>query len=431
MADSQQRFSAQELVDNEYYEFVFPEPVTVTANQPLTVKIYSDDVDENNMVALWCTQTIPARVPLFPAINLPKVDNPQVTIVLPVFNQAEHSLNCLLSIAACDPEITKQVIIINNGSADVTADLLASLPDGVDIIQNPDNYGFLVACRQAGGLVQGEYMLLLHQHTQLLSGCLQHLIEMASSDAMVGAVGSKILYPDGHLFSAGGIVFNNGSYCHYGHMQDPTLPTFSQSRETDYCPDVSLLIKTGLWHHLGGFDERYVPMGYQDVDLCFGLRQAGYAVMYCPQSQVVYDAESDVTISPEQAQMSRAHFVAKWDTMLDEQQVSAETPIDEAAERLNQRAYEQRREQEISRYAEVENVHDLPDIFHYWSNKYLLPMQQTLGFNNANAFFCQYMQQVCEQFPDQICRFVSIGAGNCDLEVTVVEMLRQEGVNNF
>lgn len=425
LAETIHRFSAQDLIDNEYHEILFEQPVAVIPNQALTVNIYSDDADEKNYVALWCSQIAPPRVPLFPHINLPAVENPDITIVLPICNQVEHTLNCLLSIVACDPEVKKQLILINNASTDATADLLASLPDSVVIIQNPHDLGFLIACRQAGGSVQAKYLLLLHQQTQLVSGYFKHLLAQIEADPMIGAVGGQILYPDGHLFSAGGIVFNNGDYCHYGQMQDPTTAQFNQSREMDYCSDIGLLVKTDLWHQLGGFDERYAPVGYQDIDLCFGLRQAGYSITYCPQAKLIYYPPQNTN-----EHISQAHFVAKWESVLS-QQPTADIPVERALERLEHHAYEQRREREISRYAAVENVHDLPDIFHYWSNKYLLPMGQTLGFNSVNAFFCEYMQRVCAQFPDQTCRFVSIGAGNCDLEVAIIELLRSKGADNF
>lgn len=93
--------------------------------------------------------------------------------------------------------------------------------------------------------------------------------------------------------------------------------------------------------------------------------------------------------------------------------------------------YSLRVEKEIENYKSVENVHDLPAIFHYWSNKYLLPRFRQFGFDSLEEFFCVYLTRICNNSKDTICRFISIGAGNCDLEAEIVETLHGSGINNF
>lgn len=92
--------------------------------------------------------------------------------------------------------------------------------------------------------------------------------------------------------------------------------------------------------------------------------------------------------------------------------------------------YEAMLAREVSNYRTVENVHDLPDIFHYWSNKYLVPKYREFGFSSPNSFYLQYMTRVCRQMAGPA-RFVSCGAGNCDTEVGLVEALAQSGISNF
>lgn len=86
---------------------------------------------------------------------------------------------------------------------------------------------------------------------------------------------------------------------------------------------------------------------------------------------------------------------------------------------------------ELYHFKSLTKVHDLPDIFHYWSNKYLLPKFQEFGFNNAQEFYFTYMSSVCVKHKDSRLRFISIGSGNCDLEAELVEMLLTKGVSNF
>ncbi|WP_223786961.1 class I SAM-dependent methyltransferase [Marinicella meishanensis] len=93
--------------------------------------------------------------------------------------------------------------------------------------------------------------------------------------------------------------------------------------------------------------------------------------------------------------------------------------------------YEEKIANEIEFYAECENVHDLPDIFHYWSNKYLLPMQQRFGFNSPDDFFRTQVQSHCAANNNATHHIVSIGSGNGELEVSVAEYLLDNDINNF
>src|SRR5437867_9875356 len=93
--------------------------------------------------------------------------------------------------------------------------------------------------------------------------------------------------------------------------------------------------------------------------------------------------------------------------------------------------YQERIAKEVEFFKSYENVHDLPAIFHYWSNKYLVPKYRQFGFGNPKEFFSSYMQRACKDFHAETCRFVSVGSGNCDVEVELVEGLLECGVNNF
>ena len=91
----------------------------------------------------------------------------------------------------------------------------------------------------------------------------------------VGAVAAKLVYPDGTLQEAGGIVWRDGSAWNFGRGEDPSLPEFNYVREVDYGSAAALLVRSEVWRAVGGFDERYAPAYYEDTDLCFAARALG------------------------------------------------------------------------------------------------------------------------------------------------------------
>ncbi len=94
-------------------------------------------------------------------------------------------------------------------------------------------------------------------------------------------------------------------------------------------------------------------------------------------------------------------------------------------------SYSRRSEREIEHFKDVEVVHDLPEIFHYWSNKYVRPILEQFGFSNPNEFFLLYLKKVCRAHPRRRCRLVSLGAGNAETELLLVRDLISSGVDNF
>lgn len=93
--------------------------------------------------------------------------------------------------------------------------------------------------------------------------------------------------------------------------------------------------------------------------------------------------------------------------------------------------YRSRVAAEESRYRECTDVHDLPPIFHYWSNRYLRPKLETFGFSDPDAFFAQYVIQCYRAAPERRRRFISIGSGNCDTEVRLARALVGAGCTDY
>jgi GT2 family glycosyltransferase len=214
-------------------------------------------------------------------------EHPDVSIIIPGYGKADVTLRCLKSLLTSNIACSYEVIVVEDASADPSAELLRQV-SGVRLIWNPQNLGFLRTCNHAAQQAHGEYIYLLNNDTILLSGSLDTLLETARSRPDAGIVGSKLIYPDGRLQEAGGVVWSNGDAANYGRGWDPTDPRFSYAREVDYISGASILIHRERWNEMGGFDERYVPAYYEDTDLAIRFTKAGRPNLLEPKSVVVH-----------------------------------------------------------------------------------------------------------------------------------------------
>jgi GT2 family glycosyltransferase len=233
------------------------------------------------------TNGIHSAVSHWDRICLPSCDAPKVSIIIPAHNQWAHTHACLQSIVRGEPTLAFEVILADDASTDDTRHA-ARWVEGLVINRNVENLGFLRNCNAASHKARGEYVLFLNNDTEIQPGAITSLLQTFGVHPDAGLVGSKLLYPDGRLQEAGGIVWDDGSAWNYGRGQDPSLPEFNYLRETDYCSGASIMVPRALFMKLGGFDDRYSPAYYEDTDLAFAVREAGRTVYYQPLSVVVH-----------------------------------------------------------------------------------------------------------------------------------------------
>lgn len=240
-------------------------------------------------------QTLPPSVQVdtpqpstsYPPLAIATSETPLVSVIVPVYNQLHHTWNCLKALADTAGDAPFEVIVVDDGSSDETATVVPQVA-GVRFHKNPENLGFIGACNAGAELARGQYLFFLNNDTAVQPGWLKPLLATYTQFEHVGLVGSKLIYPDGRLQEAGGIVFNDGSGWNYGRFDHPDDPRYDYPREADYCSGAAILIEKALFERFGGFDALYKPAYYEDTDLGFKVREAGLRVIYQPASRVVH-----------------------------------------------------------------------------------------------------------------------------------------------
>jgi GT2 family glycosyltransferase len=265
---------------------------------------------------------------------------PEVSIIIPVYGNCNYTLKCLASIAANAPASPYEIIVVDDCSPDNTIEVLHKV-SGIRLISNHENQGFIRSCNGGAKEARGEYLCFLNNDTVVLPEWLDALLTTFREFPGTGLAGSKLLYPDGTLQEAGGIIWKDGSAWNYGRNQDPDIPVYCYAREADYCSGASIMVPKKLFQDLGGFDEHYLPAYCEDSDLALKIRSEGYRVIFQPLSTVVHfegitsGTDTNKGIKAYQVENMQKQY-QRWQGLLKEYQPNG-IDIDQAKDRAAKR----------------------------------------------------------------------------------------------
>ncbi|MFC6839336.1 glycosyltransferase [Xanthomonas theicola] len=258
----------------------------------------------------------------FAAFAVPASDAPLASIVIPVYDHVAHTLACLRALAAHPPAAACEVLVIDDGSSDETVQWLPQI-QGLHYHVRAQNGGFIASCNDGAARAR-RYLVFLNNDTVPQPGWLDALLDTFAQVPQTGLVTAQLLYPDGRLQEAGGVVFADGSAWSYGRFESPEDPRYAYLRDIDYGAGAALAIERARFLALGGFDTRYTPAYYEDTDLAFAVRGAGLRTLLQPASRVVHDegasngTDTGSGIKAYQVR-NRGVFAAKWASVLAQQ----------------------------------------------------------------------------------------------------------------
>jgi GT2 family glycosyltransferase len=212
---------------------------------------------------------------------------PRVSIVVPAHNKFWVTYNCLAGLILAPNEVSAEIILVDDGSSDQTVEI-ENYVKGVTVVRHETAQGFVRSSNRGAEFARGEFIVMLNNDTEPAAGWLDELLYVFERFSDVGMVGAKLVYPDGKLQEAGGLIFQNLDVWNYGRNGNPHDPRFNYIRQVDYCSGACLMLRREVWEQLKGFDEFYAPAYYEDTDLAFRVRALGLKTYYTPFSEIVH-----------------------------------------------------------------------------------------------------------------------------------------------
>ncbi|MEO1493917.1 MAG: glycosyltransferase [Pseudomonadota bacterium] len=249
-------------------------------------------------------------------LAFPQVETPDVSIVIPAHNKVEVTYLALCSLLVAPNDASFEVIVVDDASTDETAEL-ETIVSGISVIHNAEPQRFIRACNAGAAQARGTYIVLLNNDVEVTAGWLDELMATFDRFDNVGLAGAKLLYPDGKLQDAGGIIWGSGNPWNYGNRQNPNDPRFCYARQADYLSGAALMIPRKVWDEVRGLSHYLEPMYFEDTDLAFKVRAAGYTTWFVPSSEVYHyegmTSGTDVSSGFKRYQeVNRPKFKRRW-----------------------------------------------------------------------------------------------------------------------
>jgi len=258
---------------------------------------------------------------------------PEISVLIPFFNKLEYSVNCLYALHKQEYDNFEVIMVDDASDSDDCSGL--AMVEGIKVIKNQANLGYLYSCNLAAREARGKYLVQLNNDTLPLQGWLENLLKTFKYHPDAGLVGSLMLDKEGLIQEAGGMVFNDASGYNYGKTRHPRDYCFNYCREVDYCSGASIIMKRDLWERFGGYDTLYAPAYYEDTDIAMQVRNEGLKVIYNPFSKIIHyegvslGTSTDSGIKKYQ-EINKSKFFDKWKDILEKQpSIPAQKYIDQ------------------------------------------------------------------------------------------------------
>jgi N-acetylglucosaminyl-diphospho-decaprenol L-rhamnosyltransferase len=228
------------------------------------------------------------------------VTTPVLSVVVLSWNTQALTLACLRALFTETPRHAREVIVVDNGSADGSADAIAAAFPQVEVVRNADNRLYAAGNNQGAALARGAYVFTLKSDTEVRAGALDRLVDWLAAHPEYGAAAPRLSDPDGSVqfacqrFPTLGTALTLNSWWGTWWPGSRSVARYLMrdfdhvhSRDVDQPPGACCMLRTAEWRELGGFDEA-LSLFYNDVDLCLRLWRRGRRIRYVAEAEVMH-----------------------------------------------------------------------------------------------------------------------------------------------
>lgn len=216
----------------------------------------------------------------------------KVAVIVLTWNAEQIALECLKTLMS-QQWMPDDILVVDNASADNTVGRIREAFPSIRVMRNARNLGFSGGMNRGITLLQAEetppeIVVLLNQDTLLAPTWLGNLVAPFADEPELGAAGCKMLYHDGRIQHAGAYLEHPRAIARHIGWGEPDQGQYDKPMRCEMVTGAAIALRMESLHRVGLFDTGYTPAYYEDVDLCWRLRQAGYTIRYVPGAVVTH-----------------------------------------------------------------------------------------------------------------------------------------------
>jgi len=241
----------------------------------------------------------------------PEARAPRLSVIIVNRNTCDVLRACLRSLEPPLASGDVEVIVVDNGSADGSPQMVAAEFPAVTLIALPENRGFAVANNIGMRAARGRYFLILNSDTEILADALERICDYLDANPDVGALGPQLLNTDRtlqyscrrfpsfrtalfHRYSIMTKLFPRNRFSSQYLMTDVG---HDHTMDVDWVSGAALVVRREVFEQSGGFDEGFF-MYAEDVDWCYRIKQAGWRIVYLPEAQILHHIGKSTRLVP-------------------------------------------------------------------------------------------------------------------------------------
>jgi len=243
---------------------------------------------------------------------------PLISVIIPTKDRIHLLARCLDSLSRLTSYAHYEICILDNGSeSEECVDFLKRVAEKWTVIPYPGPFNFSAMNNLGASIAKGEYLVFLNDDTEVMTAEWLTIMLEQAMQPKIGAVGAKLLFPDGSIQHGGIVLGIRGEAGHaFRHCHDTQSGYHNFPHVRRNCSAVSaacMMVSKHVFQSLGGFDE-HLPVEFNDVDLCLRIRRDGYRIVYAPEA-VLYHYENG-TRRGRRVQADVQRFCSEWADLL-------------------------------------------------------------------------------------------------------------------